>query len=542
MDATLWVGVVWGAGSFGLVAMGTGCAASPANCPVNEAVVLPLGLIGAATLLPLGYCYSAYRRDRAASSNEGTSLLAKETLVDADGYPVQSRIRAYLYASHFLSAWGDRMWQFAVPLLFMEIFVDTLLPSALFSLVRFTPVLFTTIGVAYIVGVAAVPSLGQWLDRSNRMRVLSISIAVENACVLVSTVALGLILTVLAHAPTAQWTWTGPLSALFGVTLVAGAVGSVFGDAQTLSIEKDWVVVLAAETRSALGGWNTAMRRIDLSCALLAPASFGVIVDFAGTDPMTRAAVGAAAVGGWNLLSAPLEYAMARDVYAFVPALRGGNCTVQPKATLSAGAYVRMWAAYARHPTFLVSFAFCALYMTVLSGGGLNTAYLQWRGLPLSLLGASSGLGALFGLVGTLLFPQLVACCGRVERVAVLSVWLFWLTLLPIGGCFVLLGETRTTDYVMMGAVLLSRMWLWSCDLAETQIMQEWVEPDRRGTINAMQSATSKLFYIGVLLVGVAFADPREFETLVFVSLAAVGSAAVGFAVWYSTHGSTRHL
>ena len=30
-----------------------------------------------------------------------------------------------LYCSHFLSAWGDRMWQFAVPVLFMDIFLDT---------------------------------------------------------------------------------------------------------------------------------------------------------------------------------------------------------------------------------------------------------------------------------------------------------------------------------------------------------------------------------------------------------------------------------
>jgi hypothetical protein len=42
------------------------------------------------------------------------------------------------------------MWQFAVPLLFMEIFVDTLLPSALVSL------------VVHLFYVFAIPSVGSW--------------------------------------------------------------------------------------------------------------------------------------------------------------------------------------------------------------------------------------------------------------------------------------------------------------------------------------------------------------------------------------------
>ncbi|CAK4127756.1 unnamed protein product, partial [Aphanomyces euteiches] len=135
-----------------------------------------------------------------------------------------------MYASHFMSSWGDRMWQFAMPLLFMEIFVDTLLPSALFSL------------IVYVVGVLAVPSVGAWIDHTNRLRVMRVSILVENGCIILSTVALGCILFVLSSQTATDERWSWPMLSLFGVVVVAGAIGQTYTDAQTLSIEQDWVV------------------------------------------------------------------------------------------------------------------------------------------------------------------------------------------------------------------------------------------------------------------------------------------------------------
>ena len=39
----------------------------------------------------------------------------------------------YLYGSHFMSAWGDRMWGMAVPLFLIDIFKSTLLPTGLYA-------------------------------------------------------------------------------------------------------------------------------------------------------------------------------------------------------------------------------------------------------------------------------------------------------------------------------------------------------------------------------------------------------------------------
>ncbi|KAG3131538.1 hypothetical protein C6341_g23301 [Phytophthora cactorum] len=180
--------------------------------------------------------------------------------------------------------------------------------------------------------------------------------------------------------------------------------------------------------------------------------------------------------------------------------------------------------------------------MTILSGGALNTAYLKWRGISNSLLGASRGAGAVTGLVGTLIFPYLRNSMKRVERVAVLSVWIFWLCLIPVVVAFLVTGESVVSDYVMLICVVISRAWLWSTDLAETQIMQEWIAPNERGAINSMQTATYQFFFILIQLAGVIFHDPHQFEALVFFSLAAVLASAVGFTYWGVKYGRHRDI
>ncbi|RLN53396.1 hypothetical protein BBJ29_004269 [Phytophthora kernoviae] len=516
------------------------CVLSP---PANMVTLI----LSTATLVPVGACLvTAWLDARDIATGEQKPLLSTGDSTPSAKRP--RRVITYLYASHLLSAWvlsgGDRIWGFAVPILFMDIFVDTLLPSAAFSLAM------------YIVCIFMIPTVGHHLDLWNRWTAMKYAILLENFMIVLNSVILVVILLLTnadgMHKP--EWTWT--LSLLFLGTLVCGGVGQVLNDAQTLGIERDWVVVIAGPDDSVtLANLNTTMRRIDLSCKILGPMAFGLIVDFAGTDATTRAMVGAAVVGLWNLISTPLEYYMTRDIYRLVPelAVRVSKEEVHVKGekvsptsndaelgTLSR--YAKMWGNYVKHPVFLVSFSFCALYMTILSGGALNVAYLKWRGVSNSLLGASQGAGALAGLVGTVVFPHLISGMKRVERVAVLSVWVFWLCLAPVLLAFLLAGESVVSDYLMLGCVVISRAWLWNTDLAETQIMQEWIAPNERGSINSMQTATCQFFFILILFAGVVFHDPRQFEALVVFSLAAVFASAVGFTFWEIKYGRKRDI
>ena len=84
----------------------------------------------------------------------------------------------HLYASHFLSAFGDRMWQFAIPVLFMEVWDQTLLPSAIFSF------------AIYSASLLFMPAIGTWVDRSPRLPMIRTSILVQNIAIFVSSALL----------------------------------------------------------------------------------------------------------------------------------------------------------------------------------------------------------------------------------------------------------------------------------------------------------------------------------------------------------------
>jgi iron-regulated transporter 1 len=166
------------------------------------------------------------------------------------------------------------------------------------------------------------------------------------------------------------------------------------------------------------------------------------------------------------------------------------------------------------------------------------TAYLDWRtksdsSINQAIIGAQRGVGALFGIVGTVLFPCLESSM-HIPRAGLLSIWLFWFLLAPAAFTFVVYGESELSDFTLIGCMALSRIGLWSFDLAETQIMQTWTDEGERGTINGMQTGTYQLAYVVIQGAGIVYHDPKDFAALVLFSIGAVFCACVLYTVWLS--------
>jgi solute carrier family 40 (iron-regulated transporter), member 1 len=94
----------------------------------------------------------------------------------------------------------------------------------------------------------------------------------------------------------------------------------------------------------------------------------------------------------------------------------------------------------------------------------------------------------------------------------------------------------------MLGSTIVSPAWLLSTDLADAQIMQEWIEPSRRGVINSMQTATCQCAAVTMQSMGVVFHDPHQIQAPVWFSIAAVMLSAVGFSVCDLKFGCQRSV
>ena len=188
-----------------LLALG---AASQAPCFITNEVIHAYCVLGkaggvsvlatcAVGLVPLILVVSAaFKRDSEVirPQQESQRLVGQEQGYRSSGHSSEqsemaalaadrvNKSRVFLYVGHFFSAWSDRMWQFLVPVVFMDIFVDSLMPSAVFGL------------SIYAFTVVAMPFLGKWLDHTPRRFALISSIVIENLALVGSTLLLGYML------------------------------------------------------------------------------------------------------------------------------------------------------------------------------------------------------------------------------------------------------------------------------------------------------------------------------------------------------------
>ncbi len=445
--------------------------------------------------------------------------------------PISPKSKTYLYVTHALQAFGDRSWQFAVPILFVVIWDGTLLPVAVFNL------------NLYLAALVLSPIAGSWLDRTDRLLAIKMAIVGQNFATILTSVFLLSILRLVSQngsldkANTVVWTF--PLILHFIGLLACAVVAEIMGMLSTVSLEKDWVVVLAEDDHSELSALNKRMRQIDLVCKFGSPLVFGVVVELAKTSRKNEVVVGASIIILWNALTLFPEYYTAREIYVNSSRLQQPKTTPHIKTQITdLESLLGAWRRYARHSLFVPSLGYCLLYLTVLDGSTMMTAYLEWIGTPESVMGLSRGVGALFGLFGTFIFPFVLDYFrGSIVKTAMICLVLFWLLISPpplnfLSNLSASHKQEVSSAYVLMVSVAISRLGLWSFDLAHTQLVQENVEEASRGVFNSCQTATYQCCYVILAVCSIGLSDPQQFPLLTFLSFAGVSLALLLYVPW----------
>jgi iron-regulated transporter 1 len=185
---------------------------------------------------------------------------------------------------------------------------------------------------------------------------------------------------------------------LFAVSVLLACLEKLAFVANTVSVERDWIVVISDSLSVDRQELNSAMRRIDLVCKLIAPVGIGLLDSYS-----TKIAIWV--VFAQNAISVLVEYFAIAHVYSAIPELSRGkeekdetpgaelqhssHQTVVTNPGQSSGskvpisnitAHLRPWKEYAQNPAFLASFSLSLLYLTVLSFASQMTTYLLTLG------------------------------------------------------------------------------------------------------------------------------------------------------------------
>ena len=300
----------------------------------------------------------------------------------------------------------------------------------------------------------------------------------------------------------------------------------------TVSVERDWTVVIAGTDEARLATMNAQMRRIDLFCKLAGPLAISLI-----DSASTRAAILATAV--MSTTSVFVEYLAIARVYNAVPALRVTKSSAKCSDEQQHGTILdrirsntSVLLSYLRHPAFLPSFALALLYLTVLSFSGQFITYLLAQGLSSASVAMLRGLAAVFELSATWLGPWLHTRIGPVRA----GIWFLNAELVFIAlSCVALWLPAETvpgvaTTFALVAAVILSRTGLWGFDLSAQLIIQDEVGPEMRGTFSSLEASFQNAFEMLAFLSTVTFPRPEQFKFPAAISAIAVAAAAVLYA------------
>jgi len=187
--------------------------------------------------------------------------------------------------------------------------------------------------------------------------------------------------------------------------------------------------------------------------------------------------------------------------------------------------------AYTREPMAFTGASLAMLYLTVMSFGNIMTGYLRAIGASQVDIAAFRGVGALAGLLASVLYPVLHTrwALGSIAQAAV---WWQWSCVAVAAvACMpmVPLAE-HARFYLLVSFVVLSRFGLWCFDMAANQLIQEGVHREEFGRFNTVQESLQMAFEMLAYAATLVLADTSRFWVLAVISTSATGAAALNFS------------
>ncbi|KAI1206426.1 Ferroporti-1 [Annulohypoxylon truncatum] len=351
------------------------------------------------------------------SDSENSFELSRNTshAADNDGVATTNLTRSQalnLYVSHAFSTWNARGYEFATILFTAAAYPDTLVAAALrMIIVYFAMILFSN-------------SVGHWVQHSpDRLRTLLSTIICNRGSVIIGSFFWILILSQ-EDLVGREAIFVLPKNTLlkglgFAIAVTFGIVERLSSSGNLISMERDWVVTVAAPAGSPynLTHLNAVMRRIDLVCKLISPILIAAVISALGSIRL-----GVVFTGLTSLVCIPIEVFSARRVWSGSPLLQAPRAMPpsQPTTTQTTPsswiARIHGFELYFNTTVWVPSVALALLHFNMLTWRATFTTYLINAGYSLNIITLARAIGSLFEITSTVITPRGIEYMGKAHH------------------------------------------------------------------------------------------------------------------------------
>lgn len=415
-------------------------------------------------------------------------------------------IESKILISRFLTRSGDQAWDFAIPIVLITLFPEQL---------RISFIYFFALKVST---VFLMPYLGKFIDRLNRLTCMKLGIGMQVLGALFSAILIFIFQT----SGKTSFELTSTFIAGYILLILFGCVSSLGSQLMDIAVSSDLVPSVVPPTR--LAHVNSNLRKLDLATEVGSPIIAGalLLISLEGLPSL-----GFYLILLWNLISFYPEYYLLKEVISSREELN-----IKPQENvISQGVLEQLKTGYkhfVQEPIAPVILITSLIWVSVLSPHGLLlTAFLK-SGWDLSepVIGVFRGLGALFGLSATFIYPVIHVKKGTLQTG---KFFISTQSIMLILSLIFFIIEDGWARYLFMTFLLLSRIGLYGFSLAETQLRQVHIPINVRGRLNGLSTSLNHLMTLIIYGLGIIFSETNEFVYLVFISVVAVSLAALLF-------------
>lgn len=419
-------------------------------------------------------------------------------------------LQVRLLLGRLLTRSGDQAWDFAVPLVLLELFPGELRIAATYYL------------AVKLLSVLILPKLTSLIDKLNRLSAARLGIVLQLVGVIFGAIAIY----ALSKSSIDIEFWRRSNTYFIFVGLVSGgllsSLGSTFMD---IAIAND--LVPASIEAGALGKFNSRLRQLDLFTEVTSPVAAGLLLTI---NPAQL--VGFFVIAAWNMASFIPELLLIQSVLREKPVLLERKVRVPQSAEVSlVGNIAGGWRAFFNEPVALVALAYSFLWLSALSPHGvLLTGFLKdgWK-FPEWAIGVFRAGGAVFGLIATIVFPWGERRWGLINAS---RNFLVFQTLALLLGFFMMVTGSFVGQIGFLICILLSRIGLYGFGLGEMQIRQIGIKSSSRGEVNGFANSLTGVATLLLFTFGSALPTTNDFKYLIAGSVFFVAVGCVTFLIW----------